>query len=59
MTELKFLGNRANLKQSTWSKLASYPILNFLLHNTEYFNDFFTILNAIVFAQFRPTIVNL
>ena len=47
MTELRFLGNMLSLKQSTWRRLASYPILNFLLHKTEYFNDFVTVVNQV------------
>ena len=55
ITELKFLGNWPSLKQSTWSKLASYPILNFLLQSTEYLSDFLTIASAKVFPTSDPT----
>lgn len=59
ITELRFLGNCPRRKQSTWSRFASYPILNFLLHNTEYFKDFLTMPKAIVFPRSHPNSVSL
>jgi hypothetical protein len=58
-TVLKFLGKLANRKQSTCKRFANYPILNFLLHNTEYFKHFLTIANAKVFPKSLPNWVNL
>ena len=59
ITELKFLGNMLIRKQSTCNKFANSPIVNFLLHKTEYFIVFFTIPKAIVFPMSNPKTVSL
>ena len=59
ITVLKFLGKLANRKQSTCKRFANYPILNFLLHNTEYFKHFLTIDSAKVLPRSLPNCVNL
>lgn len=46
ITELKFLGKCNSLAQSTCSRFASYPILNFLLQRTEKLSALLTIPNA-------------